>query len=85
MDATEGLSSFGRYGKSKKLPKPKFTSFQVTLLTTAVDKRINRNFFVIPGMGNFGDRYYGTESIGYSVHPSSADLSNHAIVSEDED
>lgn len=34
--------------------------FQVTLITTAVDPNINELFYVIPGIGNFGDRYYGT-------------------------
>lgn len=36
---------------------------KVTLLTTAVDSHINELFYVIPGMGNFGDRYYGTEAV----------------------
>ncbi|VDD93543.1 unnamed protein product, partial [Enterobius vermicularis] len=35
---------------------------KVTLLTTAVDKSISKSLHIIPGMGNFGDRYYGTES-----------------------
>ncbi|VDK30340.1 unnamed protein product [Gongylonema pulchrum] len=35
---------------------------KVTLLTTAVDSHISELFYVIPGMGNFGDRYYGTEN-----------------------
>ncbi|EJW88507.1 uridine kinase [Wuchereria bancrofti] len=36
---------------------------KVTLLTTAVDPHINELYYVIPGMGNFGDRYYGTEAV----------------------
>lgn len=36
---------------------------KVTLLTTAVDPHINELFYVIPGMGNFGDRYFGTEAV----------------------
>lgn len=35
---------------------------KVALLTTAVDPHINELYYVIPGMGNFGDRYYGTEA-----------------------
>ncbi|VDN02977.1 unnamed protein product [Thelazia callipaeda] len=35
---------------------------KVTLLTTAVDPDVNELYYVIPGMGNFGDRYYGTEA-----------------------
>ncbi|EJD75450.1 uridine kinase [Loa loa] len=36
---------------------------KVALLTTAVDPHINELYYVIPGMGNFGDRYYGTEAV----------------------
>ncbi|VDO25800.1 unnamed protein product [Onchocerca flexuosa] len=36
---------------------------KVNLLTTAVDPHINELYYVIPGMGNFGDRYYGTEAV----------------------
>ncbi|XGW30406.1 hypothetical protein V3C99_009409 [Haemonchus contortus] len=35
---------------------------KVRLITTAVDAQISDNFYVLPGMGNFGDRYYGTYS-----------------------
>jgi uridine kinase len=38
-----------------------FSHPKVTLLTTAVDSHLNDQFFVIPGLGNFGDRYFGTE------------------------
>ncbi len=34
---------------------------KVNIVTTAVDKELNDKFFVLPGMGNFGDRYFGTE------------------------
>nr|CAD7451936.1 unnamed protein product [Timema tahoe] len=33
----------------------------VQIVTTAVDPEINEKFYVIPGIGNFGDRYFGTE------------------------
>ncbi|ETN68818.1 putative uridine kinase [Necator americanus] len=33
---------------------------KVRLITTAVDSQLSDNFYVLPGMGNFGDRYYGT-------------------------
>jgi uridine kinase len=40
---------------------------KVRLLTTAVDKEINEFGQIIPGLGNFGDRYYGTENaVGHS-------------------
>ena len=33
----------------------------VKIITSAVDPEIDESFHVIPGMGNFGDRYFGTE------------------------
>ncbi|XP_046923517.1 uridine-cytidine kinase-like 1 isoform X13 [Lynx rufus] len=36
---------------------------QVRILTTAVDKRVNDLFRIIPGIGNFGDRYFGTDAV----------------------
>ena len=33
----------------------------VKLVTTAVDKTLDENFHIVPGMGNFGDRYFGTD------------------------
>ncbi|NWX63336.1 UCKL1 protein, partial [Promerops cafer] len=34
---------------------------RVHIITTAVDKRVNEEFHIIPGIGNFGDRYFGTD------------------------
>jgi len=33
---------------------------KVKICTTAVDKILDENFHIIPGIGNFGDRYFGT-------------------------
>jgi len=33
----------------------------VKIITSAVDPEINEKFHVLPGIGNFGDRYFGTE------------------------
>jgi len=33
----------------------------VKIITSAVDPEINDRFHVMPGIGNFGDRYFGTE------------------------
>ncbi|CAI5446888.1 unnamed protein product [Caenorhabditis angaria] len=33
---------------------------KVKLITTAMDSHMTENCYLIPGMGNFGDRYYGT-------------------------
>ncbi|KAM6977055.1 uridine-cytidine kinase-like 1 isoform 1-T1 [Aplochiton taeniatus] len=35
---------------------------QVQIITTAVDKKVNDLFHIIPGIGNFGDRYFGTDA-----------------------
>ncbi|XP_076181006.1 uridine-cytidine kinase-like 1 isoform X1 [Ptiloglossa arizonensis] len=39
---------------------------RVKIVTSALDPMINEKFYVLPGIGNFGDRYFGTEppSIG---------------------
>ncbi|KAL9918287.1 uridine-cytidine kinase-like lethal (2) k01209 isoform 2-T2 [Glossina fuscipes fuscipes] len=34
---------------------------KVKIVTSAIDPEINDRFYVIPGIGNFGDRYFGTE------------------------
>ncbi|XP_012659351.1 uridine-cytidine kinase-like 1 isoform X5 [Otolemur garnettii] len=36
---------------------------RVKIITTAVDKRVNDLFRIIPGIGNFGDRYFGTDAV----------------------
>jgi uracil phosphoribosyltransferase len=33
----------------------------ITILVTAIDKELNKNKFIVPGLGDFGDRYFGTE------------------------
>merc|ERR1719312_1419602 len=38
-----------------------YTFPHVKIITTAVDPEINDKFHVLPGIGNFGDRYFGTE------------------------
>ncbi|XP_073480825.1 uridine-cytidine kinase-like 1 isoform X2 [Aquarana catesbeiana] len=35
---------------------------RVRIITTAVDKRVNPEFHIIPGIGNFGDRFFGTDA-----------------------
>ncbi|XP_049613428.1 uridine-cytidine kinase-like 1 [Syngnathus scovelli] len=35
---------------------------KVRIITTAVDKEVNEKFHIIPGIGNFGDRYFGTDA-----------------------
>jgi len=32
----------------------------ISIITTTVDKQLDNNKYIIPGLGDFGDRYYGT-------------------------
>jgi uracil phosphoribosyltransferase len=32
----------------------------VTVVTGAVDSHLNENKYIVPGLGDFGDRYFGT-------------------------
>jgi len=34
---------------------------QVKIITSSIDKTLDENFHIIPGLGSFGDRYFGTE------------------------
>ncbi|XP_034446946.1 uridine-cytidine kinase-like 1a isoform X1 [Hippoglossus hippoglossus] len=36
---------------------------KVKIITTAVDKSLDDNLHVIPGIGDFGDRYFGTDGL----------------------
>jgi len=33
----------------------------ITIITAAVDETLNQKKFIVPGLGDFGDRYFGTE------------------------
>jgi uracil phosphoribosyltransferase len=33
---------------------------QLDVVTTAVDERLNQSAYIVPGLGDFGDRLYGT-------------------------
>ncbi len=35
---------------------------EVPIITAAVDERLNDKAYIVPGLGDFGDRYFGTES-----------------------
>ncbi|KAK0427830.1 hypothetical protein QR680_010445 [Steinernema hermaphroditum] len=39
---------------------------KVKLLTSAVDEHLNESYHIIPGIGNFGDRYFGTDPLSDS-------------------
>lgn len=34
---------------------------EVKIITAAVDEKLNKEKFILPGLGDFGDRYFGTE------------------------
>jgi uracil phosphoribosyltransferase len=35
---------------------------QVRIVTSAIDERLNDNAYMIPGIGDFGDRFFGTDA-----------------------
>jgi uracil phosphoribosyltransferase len=39
------------------------TFYQLTIVTGAVDHALDIHGYIIPGVGNYGDRYLGTEKI----------------------
>lgn len=49
---------------------------KVKLVTSAVDKKLSKSYYILPGLGNFGDRYFGTEN---------GELSGHDSLDEDDD
>lgn len=42
---------------------------KVKIVTTAVDPNVNEKFYIVPGIGNFGDRYFGTEPVSDDIWP----------------
>ncbi|ALU44534.1 uracil phosphoribosyltransferase [Pseudoalteromonas rubra] len=36
----------------------------VTIVTSSIEQRLNEHAFMIPGIGDFGDRYFGTTDLG---------------------
>ncbi|MEU6350864.1 uracil phosphoribosyltransferase [Streptomyces sp. NPDC047072] len=34
---------------------------EVRIVTSAIERRLNENAYMVPGIGDFGDRYFGTE------------------------
>ena len=49
VSCPEGLNTL-----NQKYPKLK-------ILTAAVDSHLNQDKYIVPGLGDFGDRYYRTE------------------------
>ncbi|RYY32087.1 uracil phosphoribosyltransferase, partial [archaeon] len=33
---------------------------RVTIVTTAIDENLNSDMYIVPGLGDFGDRYFDT-------------------------
>jgi uracil phosphoribosyltransferase len=49
INSTEGINAI-----KAEFPK-------ITILQAGIDNKLNNNKFIVPGLGDFGDRYYGTE------------------------
>lgn len=47
--------------KTKGVHNVAYAFPKVRIVTTAVDPELNENCYILPGIGNFGDRYFGTE------------------------
>jgi len=43
---------------------------RIKIVTSDIDIGLNEDFRVIPGMGEFGDRYFGTDDDQQEVLPS---------------
>lgn len=39
----------------------KIKAFPITTVIASVDEKLNEKKFIVPGLGDFGDRYFGTE------------------------
>jgi uracil phosphoribosyltransferase len=50
VSCPEGISIIG-----SRFPK-------VKIITAAVDEGLNQNKYIVPGLGDFGDRYFGTDN-----------------------
>lgn len=33
---------------------------KIRIITAVIDSRLNKKFYIVPGLGDFGDRYFGT-------------------------
>ncbi len=51
LAAPEGLSALGEVADGRGIP--------LTVVTAAVDQRLNEQGFIVPGLGDAGDRLYG--------------------------
>lgn len=47
----------GNRGPSPAPPSPP----EVRIVTTVIDPALNDDKFIVPGLGDFGDRYFGTD------------------------
>ncbi len=45
---------------------------RVHIITSAVDRQLSDRFHILPGIGNFGNRYFGTEPSSTVPSPSSS-------------
>jgi len=41
----------------------------VKIITTSVEDRVNELYYILPGVGNFGDRYFGTDDPDLDTEP----------------
>jgi len=49
VSCPEGIKTF-----TARFPK-------IHIVTSAIDERLNEHMYIVPGLGDFGDRYFGTD------------------------
>jgi uracil phosphoribosyltransferase len=51
LSAPEGIAAVEKEFKSSKVP--------ITIVTGALDEKLNEHGYIVPGLGDAGDRLYG--------------------------
>ena len=54
----------------------------VKIVTTWVDDKLNDNKYILPGLGDFGDRYFGTEDDQHGTRERTYSLSSDSAFAE---
>ncbi len=57
----ENIIYVGILGAPEGIERIKHDTPKCTLIVSQIDERLNDDAFIVPGIGDFGDRYFGTE------------------------
>ena len=64
MEAAIGAGGLSSAGRVPPIPNPRPTpnpSPNPNQVTSAIDPVLDENKYIVPGLGDFGDRYFGTD------------------------